>query len=139
MVYFKMDMNPCRGLKTDKDYSDWARGCYRQATAFSNVALKCSDLLVGDNLITVYTNISFACELYFKCLLFQSKIDCRKEHNLYKLYCKLPCEIKRQLKELHPCGNKTKNCFEHELENLGQAFIVFRYEYEKKGMAWRFL
>ncbi|WP_434302288.1 hypothetical protein [Clostridium botulinum] len=135
VAYLKMDMNSVKRLKTNDDYSNWANGCYKEANAFYNVALKCHDMLFSENMCAVFTNISFACELYFKCLLFYLKIDCRREHNLYKLYCKLPEEVKTELKAFHACGNTSKDMFERELEDLGQAFIIFRYHYERSRLA----
>lgn len=63
-------------------------------------------------------------------------MDCRKEHNLYKLFKKLPEEIQNKIKEAHLCGNTSKNYFEQEIDDLGQAFIVFRYMYERGSMAY---
>lgn len=136
MFYFQMDKNPVKELKTDEDYEKRSEGCYRQAEAFYQVSYRCKDMLFGENMDAVFTNIAFACELYLKSLLFGQGIDCRKEHDLYKLYKSLPDEIQEQLKDLHPCGNTPKSGFELQLKELGKAFMIFRYIYERKGMAW---
>jgi len=135
MAYLQMDKNPVKELKTEEDYCRWSKGCYRQAKAFYNVSYRCRDMLLNEDMDAVFTNISFACELYLKCLLFDQKIDCRKEHDLYKLYKSLPDKIQEQLKELHPCRNTQKENFDLQLKELGKAFIVFRYMYERTTMA----
>lgn len=136
MAYFQMDKNPIRELKTEEDYKKWAQGCYKTAKAFYNVSYRCKDMVFTENMDAVFSNIAFACELYLKCLLFEQKIDCRKEHNLYKLYKELPEKLQKQLKELHPCGNTQESKFELELKEVGKAFTVFRYMYERTTMAW---
>lgn len=66
MAYFQVDKNPCKNLETADDYFEWAKGCYREANAFYKVAIRNSDLLFGEETMAVFTNIAFACELYFK-------------------------------------------------------------------------
>lgn len=136
LAYLKMDKNPNKSLISDEDYINWSKECHKEANAFYNVSYRCIDMMLGDNMNAFFTNVSFACELYLKCLLLMQKIDCRKEHNLYKLFKKLPEEIQNEIKEAHPYGNTTKNCFEQEIDDLGQAFVVFRYMYEKGNMAY---
>lgn len=136
MAYFQMDKNPVRELKTEGDYKEWAKGCYRSAKAFFNVSYRCRDMIFNEDMDAVFTNVAFACELYLKCLLFEQKIDCRKEHDLYKLYIKLPEKLQKQLKERHPCRNIQRSDFELELKEVGKAFTVFRYMYERTDMAW---
>lgn len=136
MAYFQMDKNPIRELQTDDDYQIWSKACYKHAKTFYNVAYKCRNMLLSDDMDAVYTNIAFACELYLKCLLFSECIDCRKEHDLYNLFKRLPQNIQEGIKELHPCGNTPKERFEQELKEVGKAFTVFRYMYERKMVAW---
>lgn len=136
MAYFQMDKNPIRELQTDDDYQNWSIGCYKHAESFYNVAFRCKDMLLSENMDAVFTNIAFACELYLKCLLFSEQIDCRKEHDLYRLYKSLPDEVQAEIKALHPCGNILKVNFELELKEVGKAFTVFRYMYERKMVAW---
>ena len=136
MAYFQMDKNPIKDLKTEEDYKLWSKGCYRQADEFYRVAYRCRDMLLSGESNAVYTNISFACELYLKSLLFAQNIDCRREHNLFKLYKSLPEKMQEQLKDLHPCGNIPKENFELELRELGKSFTVFRYIYERSTIAW---
>ena len=136
MAYFQVDKNPCKNLETSDDYFEWAKGCYREANAFYKVAIRNSDLLFGEEAMAVFTNIAFACELYFKCLLFINEINCAKKHDLFELYKLLPYEEKEKIKQRHPCTNIPKEQFELNLEELGKAFIVFRYIYERKEVAF---
>ncbi|MFF2795593.1 HEPN domain-containing protein [Lysinibacillus xylanilyticus] len=136
LAYLKMQKNPVQDLKSNEDYFNWSKKCQKEANAFYNVSYRCIDMMLSDNRNAFFTNVSFACELYLKCLLLRQKIDCRKEHNIYKLFKKLPEEMQNEIKEAHPCGNISKNCFEQEIDDLGQAFIVFRYMYERGNMAY---
>ena len=136
MAYFQMDKNPIKELETEENYKNWAKGCYRQAEMFYRLCYRCRDMLLSEEMDAVYTNIAFACELYFKCLLFEQQIDCRKEHDLYKLYKSMPEQLQKGIKEIHPCGNTPKPNFELELKEVGKAFTVFRYMYERKMVAW---
>lgn len=71
-------------------------------------------------------------------MLLNQNIDCRREHNLYKLFKKLPKKIQDDLKKIHPCGNISIDDFELELGDIGQAFVTFRYMYERGNMAYNF-
>lgn len=84
----------------------------------------------------ICTNIAFSCELFLKSILFEKEIDCRKEHDLYKLYNLLPTENKKVIKKLHKSGNINKESFELNLKEVGKAFVVLRYAYEKKRIAY---
>lgn len=136
MAYFQMDKNPIKELETEADFEKWSKGCYRQAEMFYKLCYRCRDMLLGEAMDAVYANIAFSCELYFKSLLFDQQIDCRKEHDLYKLYKSLPDKLQEEIKEIHPCRNTPKANFELELKEVGKAFTVFRYMYERKMMAW---
>ena len=54
----------------------------------------------------------------------------------FELYKLLPDEEKEKIKQRHPCTNIPKEQFELNLEELGKAFIVFRYIYERKEVAF---
>ncbi|OAB27813.1 hypothetical protein PMSD_23075 [Paenibacillus macquariensis subsp. defensor] len=57
---------------------------------------------------------------------------------IYKLFKKLPEKIKEELKKKHPCGNISIDKFELELDEIGQAFMIFRYMYERGNMVYNF-
>ncbi|MCO8193075.1 hypothetical protein [Anaerofustis sp. NSJ-163] len=136
-MYLDMAKNPMRELKTKEDYEIWAKECYNSAEAFYEVIFRCKEMIFRNKYDTfaVLMNVAFACELYLKTLLFWQNIDGRNEHDLYKLYKKLPEKQRNKLKELHPCGNTSKSNFELELQEIGKAFIVSRYMYERQRMA----
>lgn len=135
-AYFQMEKNEEFILETEKDYIEMGKRAYKSAEEYFYIFEKCYDMIFNGNHNALCTNISFSCELYLKSLLFYEKIDCMKKHDLSELYSMLPSKIKKDLKELHPCGNSSKNRFELELKELGKAFIVFRYAYERKRLAW---
>ncbi|MGG0718215.1 HEPN domain-containing protein [Robertmurraya massiliosenegalensis] len=138
IAYLKMDKNPITDLKSDEDYSNWADKCLNEANAYFEVSYRCKDMMFNDYRNAFFTNVSFACELYLKYFLLINKKDCRKEHNLYKLFKKLPNEIQHELKEGHPCGNIKRDTFDLSLEEIGQAYMIFRYMYERGNMAYNF-
>ena len=90
MAYLQMGKNPFKELVTEEDYKSLASACYKHAEMFYRLCYRCRDMLLSEEMDAVNTNIAFACELYFKCLLFEYQIDCRKEHDLYKLYKNMP-------------------------------------------------
>lgn len=138
IAYFKMHKNLTTDLKSDEDYLRWSEKCLNEANAYFEVSFRCKDMIHNDYRNAFLTNVSFACELYLKYLLLIQNIDCRKEHNLYKLFKKLPEKIQDDLKKKHPCGNISIDEFELELDDIGQAYMIFRYMYERGNMACNF-
>lgn len=135
-AYLKMDKNPTSSLKTEKDYLRWSENCLREANAFYEISFRCKDMMLSKYDNALLTNVSFACELYLKHLLLANNIDCRREHNLYKLFKKLPEKFQEDLKSKHPCGNISRSDFELSLDEVGKAFTIFRYMYEREIMAY---
>lgn len=111
------------------------KNCLKEANAYYEVAFRCKDMMLSQHGNAVFANISFACELYLKYLLLSNGIDCKQGHNLYNLYKKLPQNIQKDLKNKHPHGNIRKDEFELTLDDVGQAFTIFRYMYERSIMA----
>jgi len=134
--YFQMDKNEEFSLKSEKDFIEMGERAYKSAEKYFSIFERCFDMIITENHTALCTNIAFACELYIKSLVFNESIDCRKKHDLLELYNMLPITIKEELKEIHPCSNSKKDRFELELKELGKAFIVFRYSYERKRLAW---
>lgn len=135
-LYFQMDKNEEFTLESEDDFIEMGKRAYKSAEGYYSIFKRCYDMILSESNNALCTNIAFACELYFKSILFYKKIDCRKIHDLFELYNMLPDEIKKEIKEKHPCGNIRKDNFEQDLTELGKAFIVFRYAYERKGLAW---
>lgn len=136
IAYLNMGKNPVTELKSDEDYSRWANNCLNEANAYFEVAFRCKDMIFTKHMNALLTNVSFACELYLKYLLLIHRIDCRRDHNLYKLFKKLPDNVQEDLKKKHPCGNTSIDNFELELHDIGQAYTIFRYMYERGNMAY---
>lgn len=144
MAYFQLDKNPKRKLEKDEDYKKYAKSCYEQAMHFSYLCLRTQDMIVSEHCIAWFTNVAFACELYFKYFLFCIQAESKRfmnEHNLYKLFMLLPDELQADIIKCHPQKNITGDEFGLNLRELGKAFIEFRYSYEKDSIAFsaRFL
>ncbi len=138
MAYFQLEKNPKRKLDTDEDYDKYAKACYRQAKDFSFLCIRNADLIVSEHCMAWFTNVAFACELYFKYYLFCLRVESRKftkKHDIYELFKLLPDELQEDIIKNHPDGMK-KDLFELSLKELGKAFIEFRYSYEKDSMAF---
>ncbi|WP_121616326.1 HEPN domain-containing protein [Virgibacillus halodenitrificans] len=136
IAYLKMHKNPTTDLKSEEDYLRWSEKCLNEANAYFEISFRCKDMIYNDYSNAFLTNVSFACELYLKYLLLIHRIDCRKVHNLYKLFKKLPEKIQENLRKTHPCGNTSIDKFEQELDDIGQAYMIFRYIYERGNMAY---
>lgn len=134
-LYFQMDKNEEYELNTEDDYKKIAKSAYKSAVEFYIISIKCLDMMLSEYSSQVCSNIAFSCELFFKSILYYNKIECKNMHNLYQLYNLLPDKDKNDVKKLHKSGNIKKEDFELNLKEIGKAFIVFRYSYERKGMA----
>ena len=107
-----------------------------------NSPVKLNDLAMitarGDKFISkqipFVVNNSFACELYLKLILLESNIDFkdlkgRNGHNLWKLYNKAKSILKNDLDENDSFKDYVD--FECKIKNISEAFIDWRYVYEK--------
>lgn len=76
---------------------------------------------------------AFAIELHLKAILVSCNIDPKKEHNLFKLYSKLPKEKKdwvlKMYKFIEP--DAEINAFEKEVEKWSGAFVDIRYYHDR--------
>lgn len=134
--YFQMEKNEEYKLNTREDYKKIAKSTYRTAVGFYIISQRCLDMVLSEYSNQICTNIAFACELFLKSILFENGIDCRKQHDLYKLYNLLPNNNKKIIKRMHKSGNIKKEDFELNLREIGKAFVVLRYSYERKRMAY---
>lgn len=135
-IFFQMEKNEEYKLNTKDDYKKIAKSTYQSAVGFYIISQKCIDMILSEYSNQIVVNIAFACELFLKSILFEREIDCRKEHNLYKLYNLLPSDNKKVIKELHKSGNINKKSFELNLKEVGNSFVILRYSYEKKRLAY---
>ena len=79
-------------------------------------------------------NKSFACEVYLKLILLENNIDFKdlkgiNGHKIFKLYSKTNSDFKSNLHH-EMCLKKFTN-IEDKIENISEAFINWRYIYEK--------
>ncbi len=85
--------------------------------------------------VPTVVNAAFACEMFFKALLFNTNIKFpkgRDGHNLLKLYKGLPLSIQDQISGYCFHGS-TKDSFEVFLGNHANDFADIRYFIENKG------
>ncbi len=139
MAYFQLDKNPKRSLETDKDYDEYARACYRKAMHFSYLCNRTADMITSGHCMAWYTNVAFACELYFKYYLFCLHVDSKsfiRKHDLFDLFKLLPNEFQEDIIKCHFEKDITRDVFELNLKELGKAFTEFRYSYEKDSLAF---
>lgn len=92
----------------------------------------------GDKIISKQSpfivNKSFACEVYLKLILLENNIDFKdlkgiNGHKLWKLYSKTKSSFKKELQEyMLPKGF---NNIDEKIKNISEAFINWRYIYQK--------
>ncbi len=95
----------------------------------------------GDKIVSKHypflVNKSFACEVYLKFLLLENNITFndlkgKSGHDLLMLYNKLPLIIRQTLlKFLQNKGTPSNESLITKLKSVSQAFIQWRYIYEK--------
>ena len=134
--YFQIYKNEDYELKTDDEFKHISKSAYNSAVGFYIISQKCIDMLLSNYNNQICSIIAFSCELFLKSVLFRNKIDCRKEHDLYRLYKLLENEEQETIKNMHKCGNIKREDFELNLKEIGKAFIILRYSYEKKRLAY---
>lgn len=135
VAYFQMEKNEKYTLESSEDYRQIGERAYKRANEYFKIFERCYDMVLSGQHMTMATIMAFACELYMKSILFYKEIDCRSTHDLFELYNMCPKDIKKEIKSLHPCHNCSKENFEQELKEVGKAFVVSRYIYERKRMA----
>lgn len=137
-MYLQMDKNEKIKLENREDYQRMAKSTYEFALGYYAILHKCSPLF-NKYFSQVCSIASFSCELFLKSILYNNLICCRNEHDLLKLYNKLPENSKNYIKEHHPKSNLNIDLeidsFENNLKEIGKSYDVFRYSYEKEGYA----
>ena len=133
-AFFQMEKNPKREILTDADYIAISKSCMENANSFFDVATRCLPLLYRSS-EAVFTNIAFACELYLKALLYFEKTDAKHTHDLSALFHLLPLEYQQRIIQTHPCTNIPRENFELDLKEIGKAFSVLRYSFERSMLS----
>lgn len=108
------------------------------ADSFYKASSKCIDIIkVPDEnryeavpvlIVPFIVNLSFACEIYLKILIFNRTQKIVKGHCLDELFLKLPQKEQNDIK-INININKNSN-FDKELKNIKNIFTEFRYSYE---------
>lgn len=85
-------------------------------------------------LSSAFTNLSFACELYFKSIIFESKKNgtAIKEHKLDKLFKLLPSEKQNEIKDNFQFQYEKNHDFDLFLQEVADTFVFARYLHERK-------
>lgn len=85
-------------------------------------------------LSSIFTNLSFACELYFKSIIFESKTNgsAIKEHKLDKLFNLLPSEKQNEIKDNFQFLYEKNLDFDLFLQEVADTFVFARYMHERK-------
>jgi hypothetical protein len=78
------------------------------------------------------TNLAFASELFMKALLTHSNVEFRGDHDLWKLYKKLPEDVRT-----HICDGATTSTHdvERRVRKVRRIFESWRYHFEKQRTA----
>lgn len=134
MVYFQMDNNSRKELRTEEDFIKYAESAYKSAEEYMR-ASKILFLHLSECSIPMMSNAAFTCELFLKVILtYTHTVKNEKqlrEHNLYKLFNRI--EDKSILERIRM--DTLEEQFDLTLKEIGKAFEVARYVYEYKEMA----
>lgn len=123
--------NEIGNKKTDNDALSVS--CYQNASEYFDAGMLVMKLSPRLSL-PIISNISFACELFMKAILYKRRIEFKKEHNLFNLFSLLPTEYQTLLHERYgDIPNKKSEDFEMELKEMGDAFVFHRYSHERKA------
>lgn len=83
---------------------------------------------------------AFAIELHLKAILASCSINPKREHNLYKLYTKLPNAKKIWVIKMYGqmVGDIANEDFENEINKWSEVFVEIRYYHDRtvKGKAF---
>lgn len=120
-------------IETANDFYEAFKRCNKEKNFRKENGVEIADVVN----IPAIVNGCFACELYFKTLL---KRYSKKEHNLYKLFCCLRKKEKELIKT--KLGNLIQDSifqyrkftFEEILQDIGNAFVDWRYIFEEEHM-----
>lgn len=116
---------------------------FRHACAFADCAIYCEKEPNGiecrfqSHAVSGIVNSAFACEVFLKALLVYYGVSRFKEHDLKGLWLELVKRgedtaelIKRSIKEWFASDND--DLFDRLLDDVANAFVYWRYIYEKQ-------
>lgn len=101
----------------------------------ANRYLSAAKMLNDKNILyylpVILTNVSFACELYLKAMLFGYNIDFGNTHGLNDLFKLLPDGLQNYISQNISIKNREKE-FHLCLAEQNNAFVIYRYINEAK-------
>ncbi len=135
----KFNLQPIDPTNKKTDNFELSKSTYDNALEYYYLVKKFGNPLASANhreftvvcIDSIIANASFACEQFIKSLLYFFDKDIRG-HNLYKLFILLPVDIQEEIKENTPMSNDKPERFYAIVEEIGDAFLFFRYMNEKK-------
>ena len=133
------DLKRDRAQLDSKDYEVAADALMKNAEQYRLFIWRASnrDLYqVLDVFCPFLSNCGLACELFLKALLCFEKTDYitklrgKDRHSLYRLYELLKIDTKKEIIDMYPYRNSTKEKFEQCLQENSQTFFELRYSTE---------
>jgi hypothetical protein len=119
---------------SDEIYETY-RTAFTAAVSFHEVGLRCLHPAPGLSIepFPMIVNVAFACELYLKVGLIASGRS-SSGHNLDNLFQRLPEVAQLEIESIYEQGAKDDDVsLRDTLPEIGQAFIVWRYPYERQS------
>lgn len=141
--YAQLEKNARKQLETPEDCASMASGALRSGNDFYQVAL-CYGIHNPRQAVlgtAVTCNLVFAAELYLKTLIYRSGRKPPRGHNLERLFEAI--DENEQSEVIASClphlRRQTADEFMLSLREIGNAFSVLRYSYERTGYVLDFL
>ncbi|MDF0541078.1 hypothetical protein PX699_01885 [Sphingobium sp. H39-3-25] len=114
------------------------RLAFHQANCFHEAALRCRYPESHVQIAPMIVNFAFACEIYIKLLLMTNETPTRG-HHLGRLFEQLPMETSESIERLYEEGGAANDLpLRATLDEIGDAFVDWRYQYEKSIPKFRF-
>lgn len=133
----QLDENPRKRPATPEDYASMAEGALKNGNDFYQAALTYGihnpqRAVLG---VALTCNLVFAAELYLKALIYSGGRKPPYGHNLEALFRAIRDEERDEVIAscLSRLGERTVEEFWLSLHEIGNAFDVLRYSYERVG------
>lgn len=128
--------------KGDRVYTNINPRIYSRAVEFYKIAINNYEVMHEP----IIVNLAFSIELFLKSLnskviislendfdsiipILKSRTQCDKGHTLFKLFKNIDSKYKIEI--IRKYNSKFENDFEDDLTQISNAFIDYRYTYEK--------
>lgn len=135
------DLKSNRAMNENKDNSFRAMSFYKQGKEFYLSAKYLFEHRQLDMMNVISTNLTFACELFLKSLLYYSNKSFGHTHGLKQLFNMLGETEKDFIKENVFANSQYQDDFELCLSEQNDAFVEYRYicEVERYAIDFNFL